>query len=358
MMRRLDFDSTCRPYPKWAWKHGLHDVRINEAIRKTIMFLGIETDRGEFAPYGTGFLTVYSEDGITLPYIVTAKHVVTDIKNSGRPFRGRLNDHSGRRIIGELFFEHWDFHPTNQGCDVAVSTFGGSFNSYELRAIDLDDTCITDAYVEENQIGAGDEVFTVGLLTHHIGTHRNIPIVRMGNIAAMIEEPVYLGPSMGSQEVYLIESRSIGGLSGSPVFLNTPPFRRIDGAMHEMAGHLTEYFLGVNIGLFKTVAQRDLVDPDDGELREQFMDNMSAGIAVVVPASRVLEIIQGSPTMRQIRKEVRERVKKENGFVPTSVATVEAAPQPAPEAENPDHREDFTRPLSAAAKKRPQDPQT
>ncbi|MCK4470418.1 MAG: hypothetical protein KAW49_01390, partial [Anaerolineae bacterium] len=40
-------------------------------------------------------------------------------------------------------------------------------------------------------LGAGDEVFIVGLFAHLAGSARNMPIVRMGNVAMMDEEPVY-----------------------------------------------------------------------------------------------------------------------------------------------------------------------
>ena len=76
-------------------------------------------------------------------------------------------------------------------------------------------------------------------------------IVRTGNIASMPEEAVDLGSS-GSQEVYLVESRSIGGLSGSPVFLSTPPVRFVRGEAVFTEGHHTEYLIGINIGLFQT----------------------------------------------------------------------------------------------------------
>jgi hypothetical protein len=55
------------------------------------------------------------------------------------------------------------------------------------------------------------------------GRKRNIPIVRTGNISMIPSEKVpgiqiRRGESVES-EVYLIEARSVGGLSGSPVFI-------------------------------------------------------------------------------------------------------------------------------------------
>jgi hypothetical protein len=46
-----------------------------------------------------------------------------------------------------------------------------------------------------------------------------MPIVRHGNIAMLPEEQIQT--EMGYADVHLIEARSIGGLSGSPVFVRT-----------------------------------------------------------------------------------------------------------------------------------------
>jgi len=78
-------------------------------------------------------------------------------------------------------------------------------------ALTLSDFELTTAYIAENDIRAGEEVFTVGLLVNHFGRERNLPIIRVGAIAAMPEEPIYLNEKLGLQSVYLIESRSIGG---------------------------------------------------------------------------------------------------------------------------------------------------
>jgi hypothetical protein len=45
------------------------------------------------------------------------------------------------------------------------------------------------------------------------------PIVRIGTVAALREEPV-LSRDGHPMDVYLVESQSIGGLSGSPVFID------------------------------------------------------------------------------------------------------------------------------------------
>jgi hypothetical protein len=70
-------------------------------------------------------------------------------------------------------------------------------------------------------IAIGDETYTVGLYSLVPGRNDNVPVVRVGNIAMMPGEPIYCLDDV-ERELYLIEMRSIGGLSGSPVFAFSP----------------------------------------------------------------------------------------------------------------------------------------
>lgn len=294
-------------------------MRINEAVRKSIFFLGIIDPSGAFVPYGTGFIGLWSESGIMFPYLITAKHVLEDIRGTKRPMVARVNIKDGKTQVGGVESDHWYFHPTVKKCDIAVATCLISFDTFDIRGVDLLNDHLTPEYIDANDIGCGDEVFTAGLLTSHFGETRNIPIVRMGNIAAMIEEPVDLGDEWGQQEVYLIESRSIGGLSGSPVFLNTQPYRFVkDHKTIDAAGHKRDYIMGINVGLFETKANADSLPKDRAEKREDFLERMSAGIAIVVPIQRAIEIIRDTKDFIQGRANYIRQGKDKGKFVSAS----------------------------------------
>jgi hypothetical protein len=64
----------------------------------------------------------------------------------------------------------------------------------------------------------------------------------VGNLAALSEEKISIG-SGKEIEGYLIEARSIGGLSGSPVFLNLGSVRSIGGQVKHALGIPTRIFL-------------------------------------------------------------------------------------------------------------------
>lgn len=337
------------PQPVWLSEQGA-DMAINENIPQCVVFIGIRDERGAFAPYGTAFVVLWEHEERLFPYLVTAAHVLRDMRSSGCPWICRLNSKSEGVQFALLGEELWFYHPTIRGCDIAVSPFNASRDTFDYMGVGLSDGVLTDKYREEYDIGYGDEVFTIGLLTRHFGRDKNIPVVRVGNIAAVPDEKVDLG-SYGEQEAYLIESRSIGGLSGSPVFLRTPPMRLVRTEVKNMGGHHTEYLMGVNIGLFETSAHADRARSEAEAVRESFLESVSAGIAIVVPIQRAIEIIQNTPELADHRQRVMEARRKRAGFTPSSAHEVseEAAElEPATKADNPQHKEDFNRLLGEA----------
>ena len=135
--------------------------------------------------------------------------------------------------------------------------------------------CATKEIIKSEHIGPGDELFIIGHFRYHTGQYKNIPVVRVGNIAACPSEP--LKTKSGPMKGYLIEARSIGGLSGSPVFTNLNPFRPIDGAIKlEAKTTKQHYLLGVMRGHY-----------DEG--REEFknssvdVEGVNVGIGIVTP---------------------------------------------------------------------------
>jgi hypothetical protein len=263
-------------------------MRAAESILRVVTFLGIQNDAGDFSPYGTGVIVALENDkGVARWYLVTAKHVIDSIGATKRRTVCRMNTLSGDAEMGLV--EEWYFHKRIIGCDVAVTSFYACREQYEYKRVLLNKSALTREYVEENDVGCGDEVITVGLLTRHFGRTKNLPIVRVGNIAAMPNEAIDLGGSLGDQQVYLVESRSIGGLSGSPVFLHTPPYRIINNRICDTRSHMRDFLLGINIGLFETSPHADAISGD--EQRAHFLETMSAGISVVVPIERAMEII-------------------------------------------------------------------
>ena len=190
-------------------------------FRECACFLGVE-DAGTIRPRATGFYVVVPfahNRNQGRGYLVTAKHNVE--KASGQQLYASINNGliGGDREAAWLPIEveRWFDHPTDAAADVVVADWrppDSSAASY--RGI------LTDAFIEgPPETGAhfelieGMETATAGLFAYHSGVARHTPIIRVGNIASIPHDPV--ATALGPAEAYLIEARSVGGLSGSPV---------------------------------------------------------------------------------------------------------------------------------------------
>ncbi len=98
-------------------------------------------------------------------------------------------------------------------------------------------------------------------------------------------------------EAYLAEIRSVGGLSGSPVFVVLPPFRRKQSAPTEEA---RAYLLGLVHGHW------DEEIPQDEYARGLEAERINQGVAVVVPATKILDLLD-APAEKAKRSAAWER---------------------------------------------------
>jgi hypothetical protein len=196
----------------------------------------------------------------------------------------------------------WMFHPTEPNVDVAVLPFAPS-REFDYLAYPI--TSIIDKN-NTQQIGIGDEVFVTGLFTKHSGVSKNIPIVRLGHVVAMPEEPVEV--KEGSIEAYLIEARSFGGLSGSPVFVHLGLVRYINGLVKTLQGSgFIFYLLGIIRGHWNWT-EEDYDSVPDVEMNSEAVN---IGIAIVTPASKILEVID-QPKLLEIKRQDMAAMKKQN----------------------------------------------
>lgn len=280
---------------------------VPDNIQKCVVFVGLEMANGDKILVGTAFIL-----GRRIPdtdksfiYVTTARHVIEGIKKRGlnKVFL-RFNLHDDNATWFGVDLEAWRYHPSDPTVDVAV--FHAKFpEGYDFLLYPVSGMATPDV-IAHHGIGCGDEVFIVGLFARHHGQQRNIPIVRIGNIAAMPEEPV--DTEMGSAFAYLIEARSIGGLSGSPVFAQLGPVRFRNGKPYLADGPNVFHLLGLihghwDIGLSDT--ESALADAS-GERQ------INVGIAIVVPASKILEVIE-QPSIVETEKAILANIQRQQG---------------------------------------------
>ena len=286
-------------------------MRIPDAVKKCVVFIGIKKPSesiDQIKYLGTGFLvsmpaTIPNQSFI---YLVAAKHVAVEIK--GSDFYVRANSKSGKSAIFKGADNvKWSFHPDEVWpADVAVlpmiipeEIFQ---NVLDYSAIPTDMFLTDEARMAEG-IGEGDDIFTVGLFSHHTGSEKNIPIIRMGNIAMISDEPIRT-TKFGNIEAYLIEMRSTGGLSGSPVFVLKP--------MDIVSSRWKIYLLGLIHGHWDIGAKKiiDTAAQDAG-----IKAGVNVGIAMVVPAKKILETIK-CKELADIRAKGEARTIAENSPIP------------------------------------------
>lgn len=280
-------------------------MRVTDQILDCVVFLCAASRKqggSGFVYGGTGFFV--SRPSETFPdkmkyvYLITAKHNVERAKKYGDLYL-RINRHGGTGVQHIGIRDEWLYHE-NEAVDVAVLPLAPSVEEFAYKNIPAS-MFATKAVIDEHEIGVGDTLVITGLFTEHYGTNRNVPIVRVGNIAAMPGEPLVDEAGL-KYRAYLAEVRSIGGLSGSPVFGYLGPARPIRGGL-ELGLKL------VLIGLIRghwDYKLRDTVDFNEDELAQ-----VNMGIAIVTPITDVLEIIDGEYLVKARRRCDREFVTTE-----------------------------------------------
>ncbi len=268
-------------------------MRVPSQIRRCVAFLAVESpDAANTRLVGTAFyvsLPAATLRGARFGYLVTARHVARLFEGSDR-FVVRVNTRDGKSTVLPVH-QRWWYHPVDASVDVAVSPWSPP-EHIECETIPLS-MFATSEVIASHSIGTGDEVFIVGLFAHLAGSARNMPIVRVGNIAMMAEERVG-SRDFGLMEAYLIEARSIGGISGSPVFVWS------SGA----GGLLNSFFLLGSIhGHWDIRPEEKDAYPDRSAGP---VEAINMGIAIVVPATKLLEVFE-HPELVDMRQATERR---------------------------------------------------
>jgi hypothetical protein len=267
---------------------------------------------------GTGFLVGIPSvhEGRIHLYAVTNRHLI-----DAQFCVLRVNTTAGGM---EPIQSKWgDWHPHPDGDDVSIMPVTDIDTAVRWHYID-EREFITEDLISQLDIGPGDEVFLVGRLITAAGTQRNKPVVRFGNISMLADpsEPIK-HEKYGSQVSFLVECRSLSGFSGSPVFVtSSQPLlldeiaRRFLGDRYQespgmprvrlpgrvigptIAGLNGPWFLGIDWGhvpLWRSVHEQDKRTPvADGHAVE-----MNTGIACVIPAWRILELLNNEEFVKQ-----------------------------------------------------------
>jgi hypothetical protein len=295
-------------------------MRVPDGAQKTVVFIGRAAPTGQFIPHGTGFLAANIQDDQAYQSIVTARHVIDEIQGTDEILI-RANTHDARAKTIPTERRAW-FSP-NEKVDIAFHPGRLPPDTFDILHVSLDNV-LNDEAIAKNNINVGEDIFICGMYLSRIGEVRNLPIVRSGIISAMPSE--IIRTSYGHHHVYLIEARSTGGLSGSPVYFQMAPWRFINENLKASVGMLPQLFMGMVLGINKLSYPPELIEflpPDDRDEEEKTDDKrersvpLNTGIAVVLPVSYIIEALT-HPQIMQWRKEASQRAQVRSGYAPTS----------------------------------------
>ena len=287
--------------PEWIYKSTAFVVSIASE--------GSDSDEYDFE--GTGFLV--GRPCVNIPgrshfYFVTTAHTLKRAVIAGRDNPEAITRYGIRVNLREggvtvIPVDRWFTHPTDENADVAITPFENRYRDYEIQF--LSEQVFRDLRLPRVEIGLGDEVYFPGLftLTQQESDKKNLPIVRMGNIAMLPSTKV---PTEGGMmDAYLVEARSIGGISGSPVFSRrTMSLLWNDGvpgevarSIHGMTGEI--HLIGMMHGHW------DVKEKDINQVAIQPTEKnrgVNMGISLVIPIHKITETLE-HPTLALMREE-------------------------------------------------------
>lgn len=353
--------------PNWVRLEREEIMQVDKRVLRSVVFLGVPVGDA-FSADGTGFFFRITEEDEAFSYIVTCRHVVDpfvgpviDEKQNDEPIWIRVNRNNKDPKIYRTKRSDWICHPkSKRSIDICVHEVPlrawESQDDAEIGWLSADKDLFTpDREREHGKLSLGDPLFMPALFTNRPGEKRNIPVFRTASVAALAEEPVPYGSPYRS--AFLVETKSLGGTSGAPVFVHLAEGGRYLGAndsewsdvwKNPETGEIEPpyYLIGMMQGTHSGRYESDFLPDKDGNMAVLPKDaDFNAGIGTVLPYPLILEVID-NPVLKERRMAAIEASKKRSGYRPASASGTK--PEPPTTGDTPDHREAFSRLLDAA----------
>ncbi len=290
-------------------------MRVPDGIRDCAAYILATTPTGDRdKPFGTAFFVSVESETLSTEvrhiYLVTAKHLLLNGEGLSLRFNGK--DGKVHKPVPLPNASQW-YRLEDEGVDVAALFLDDDYAwlaDVDYEPVPLENT-FNDHMTQEFQVGIGDELLVTGLFITHPGKERNIPIVRSGIIAAMAGDEFRdekkdrsYGPPY---RAHLVELRSTGGLSGSPVFVVIGPARTV------IMQSSTTWDAGGGIGqvswrLLGLIHGHSATNAAEGARAHVMYDSdyegVNRGIAKVVPSQYIRELLlTGQPKADRIERD-------------------------------------------------------
>ena len=250
----------------------LFAVKIPSQVKKSVAFIFMKDSTNRLQPTGTGFFMLLNAqqngDTANFGYLVTTKGSVRTM--NGKYYDSvyiRINRKDGYSdtLIIPLTLNgvpRYFVHPDST-VDLAMVPAYPDAGRYDFLFTPVNMIASVD-FLKKEIISEGDEFFSTGMLSSHIGLFKNIPAVRFSRMIQLSEEKYPVGGSYS--ELYVIDSPFSTGSNGSPLYYYVP-------ATKDSAGSAKFLLAGVVSGHFP----RSLFD--------------RTGLTSVVPGYRLMEMM-------------------------------------------------------------------
>lgn len=253
-------------------------------------------------PIGTAFWVYKPSPNypIGFQYLVTAGHLVEGMKAKGaRECAIRLNLNEGGCEWVPIPINKWvvDHDKTS---DLAICLPSLPFGRYAHKSIPSV-SLITNKQIQEYGVNIGDILYMTGLFNKSFGINRNTPMLRSGMIAGLPDGTIpsrWHDSSIRNIKGTIIELKSIGGHSGSPVYINLGLPR------YDTSGKLNFYVDGYRIYLFGLL-QGHWDENLPGDTRNN-MEPLNLGMGIVISADTILKFIN-SPESQKLEYEIERK---------------------------------------------------
>lgn len=280
-------------------------MRIPDDLLESVCFLAVKGKNG-YQIFGTGFFVGLTKDNFHFVYLFTAQHLITYAENLGfSTFYARLNKKEG----GFEYVELRSGWAVFENVDLAFMPFGLDFKTFKHKTIPYEFSVSNDL-INHHGIGVGDDLISIGLFTKRKGNGQNLPIVRSGIIASMPDE-LLIDEDGYKFAAYLAELRSLGGLSGSPVFVYIHNQRPIKA--EDFNAHHTFFLLGIIRGHWEAKYYSDVEPFQD----TQEFEPLNTGVAIITPAHYISEALNCEEFVK-MRDESIKNKRKEDSFTEDS----------------------------------------
>jgi len=280
---------------KWPDKNGLPGEQVK--LRATGFFVSVPDSRlGKAASFS---------------YLVTNRHVAMaierdengtctslQIESMSLALNLKASSNGNRLAVApiDLSQVHWYF-PQDPAIDLAVTPMAPA-DVVDAMGIPSD-LFLTSEILDKQRVAPGDRVLTAGFFSAFTGLHEIQPIFREG-ILAMLPDGPMTTTLCEPGNVYLADIHVIPGNSGSPIFII--PALGMDAGVGLGGVPSTFGLLGVVSGYM--YENEDLTLTATSTWTGYVSAN--SGIAVVVPAEQLMDLLQGPELQKQRDEQVEQ----------------------------------------------------